>query len=266
MLKNCANSLPKSFGYALRNSVARRAGWYRKHVSAFLCASEFLKGKLIAAGFEGSRIHVLPNHVPDVIGPDMEKEQESSSGSYVGYVGRISSEKGISTLLQAAALCPSIEFQLAGRRNLSDPVTDSIPSNVQFAGFKKGTELSDFYRHSRFVVSTSNCYETFGMSVAEAMLNRRAVIVPRIGVFPEWVTEPVNGLIFEPGNARQLADRIGRLWNNPDLCKAMGQTGRKIALQRYSADAYYDRFLKIAEQLYSSPADCKQGKRKRSAA
>jgi len=164
VIRNCENSLPKSVGYALRNWVARTACWYKNNVSAYISASQFLKKKLIRAGFAARRIHVLPNVVPDPVrSPDV---LDAAAGRYVGFVGRISKEKGVFTLLRAAELCPEIEFRLAGRVDRSVRLPQSLPSNVQVSRFLKGAELARFFSGTRIVVSASECYETFGMSVA----------------------------------------------------------------------------------------------------
>ncbi len=241
-LRNCEQSLPKSFGYALRNWIARHAGWYRENVSVYTCATEFMKRKLISAGFAASRIHVLPNVVPDPVRPG--DVLEPGSGSFVGYVGRISKEKGVSTLIRAAALCPSIEFRLAGRVSHSLPLSDALPENVKLVGFLEGLELAEFFKQARIIVSPSECYETFGMTLAEAMLYARPVIASRIGVFPEWIQEGENGLLFEPGNPTELAAKIRHLWNQPRLCRAIGRAARAKASCDYSPERCYRRFMK----------------------
>jgi glycosyltransferase involved in cell wall biosynthesis len=124
-----------------------------------------------------------------------------------------------------------------------------LPANVELVGFLKGDELAAFYRDARFVVSTSECFETFGMSVGEAMQHGKAVIVSRIGVFPEFVADGQRGLLFETGNAIELAEKIHTLWSDPARCMAMGRAGRKWAHDEYAPDAYYARLIKVCEAL-----------------
>src|SRR5205823_654072 len=110
--------------------------------------------------------------------------------------------------LDAARRCPSVRFKLAGRAAGDFELPDPLPANVELVGFLKGPDLDAFYRDARFILSTSECYETFGMSVGEAMQRGKAVIVSRIGVFPEFVQEGVTGMLFESGDAAELSQKI----------------------------------------------------------
>jgi glycosyltransferase involved in cell wall biosynthesis len=244
LLNNCEGSLFKSAGYALRSGVARIAGFYRNNVTAFVCASRFLKGRMSDAGFDPQRMHLIPNVVPQA-----NADVRESEGSYVGYVGRISREKGVHVLLEAAKLCPEVRFRLAGRVADGFTLPDPLPSNVELAGFLQGDSLSAFYEDARLIVSTSECFETFGMSVGEAMQHGKAVVVSRIGVFPEFVQEGVTGLLFETGNANDLSDKIRSMWSDPYRCIEMGRAGREWARREYSPDTYYQRLIRVIESV-----------------
>jgi glycosyltransferase involved in cell wall biosynthesis len=74
------------------------------------------------------------------------------------------------------------------------------------------------------------------------------VIASRIGGLPEFVEDGVTGLLFEPGNAGELADRIRLLWDNPELCQRLGEAGRKKASREYNEQVYYQRLMSIYEQ------------------
>jgi glycosyltransferase involved in cell wall biosynthesis len=256
ILKNCEENMFESTGYALRNAIARMLGFYKNSVNAYICASHFLRNKMISAGFEASKLHVIPNIVPDV--GSKQAELNDKDGAYVAFVGRISKEKGVHVLLDAARMCPDIPFRLAGRINPSFRLPDPIPPNVQLVGFLQNDDLSGFYRRSRLFVSTSVCFETFGISVAEAMLYSKPVIVSRIGVFPEFVRDGVTGLLSEPGNAEDLASKITYLWENPELANKMGSAGREHALKAYSRETYYEKLITIlggVRKTYTGNAD-----------
>ena len=244
LLNNCEGSLIKSAGYALRSGVARVAGFYKNNVTAFVCASRFLKGRLSDAGFDPQRMHLIPNVVPQA-----EVAPRENEGSYVGYVGRISREKGVHVLLEAAGRCPEVRFRIAGRVADGFTLPDPLPPNVELAGFLQGEALAQFYEDARLIVSTSECFETFGMSVGEAMQHGTAVIVSRIGVFPEFVREGVTGLLFETGNAGDLAEKIRTLWNDPRRCIEMGRAGREWARREYSPDTYYQRLSRVIDSV-----------------
>src|SRR4051812_39287481 len=153
VLNNCEGNIFKSTGYALRSAVARVGGFYRKNVAAYICASNFLRERMIAAGFDAERLHLIPNVVPDV--SHTPYPTLTDDGAYVGYVGRISKEKGVHVLLEAARLAPEVKFKLAGRVASDFALPDPLPPNVELVGFLVGEALAEFYARSRFFVSTS---------------------------------------------------------------------------------------------------------------
>ena len=251
LLMNCEENIFKSAGYGLRNAIARMGGWYKENVTEYICASSFLRDRMEEAGFAAERIHVIPNVVPDV-----ERSTITGMPYYVAYVGRISREKGVGVLIAAAERCPEIPFRLAGKPNPSFRFPSSLPKNIHLTGFLEKKALSEFYAGARIVVSSSECYETFGISIAEAMLHEKPIVATRLGVFPEFVQEGITGMLAEPGNADDLARRIRELWERPDLCSAMGKAGRQLALREYSAEVYYDRimniFMKATQHRYAA--------------
>jgi glycosyltransferase involved in cell wall biosynthesis len=246
-LLNCESNIFKSAGYALRSYISRLSGWYKNNISAYFCASLFLYNRLVEAGFEPQRIHIIPNLMPDKAPPESTLSEDA--GEYVGYVGRVSKEKGIKVLLDAASKCPDIPFLIAGKVSQSFYLPDPLPQNVKLVGFLKDDELHDFYGHARLLVSASICFETFGISVAEAMLHSKPIIVSRIGVFPEFVQDGVTGLLSETGNAEDLSNKIRYLWERPELCYRIGKAGRKKVLKEYSPDLYYKRLMTVLEKV-----------------
>ena len=80
------------------------------------------------------------------------------------------------------------------------------------------------------------------------MMQGKPVIASRIGGIPEIVEDGVTGLLFEPGNPDDLAEKIRYLWDNADLCKKMGVAGRQKALTQYSPEKYYQRLMAVYEK------------------
>lgn len=79
--------------------------------------------------------------------------------------------------------------------------------------------------------------------MSEAMSHALPVIASRIGGLPEFVEDGVTGLLFEPGNPSELADKIRLLWGNPELCKRMGEAGRQKANREYNEEVYYQALM-----------------------
>ena len=240
VVHNCENNIGKSLGYALRNYVARTRRYYLDNVTFYIALTEFQKKRLIEEGFPADRICVIPN-MADSNG----SEQAQLLGDYVGFVGRISPEKGISTLVKAAELCREIQFKAAGSYDRFPEIVKNAPGNFDVVGHLDKPQLKQFYADSRIIILCSICYEGFPSVLLEAMLHGKPVICSRIGGLPEIVDEGETGLLFEPGNAEDLAEKVHYLWNRKELCRQMGQAGREKVLREYSADKYYERLMKV---------------------
>lgn len=246
-LRNCTGGWAKSAGYAVRNFVARAWKLYRRHVVRYTVLTDFQRRQLVQEGFPDDRIDVVPNMV------DFSETPASPVvGSYVGYVGRISPEKGIATLLEAARSCADIGFKAAGACHGAADLMGRRPRNFDFLGHLAGGQLASFYADSRIVVLCSVWHEGFPTTILEAMAAGRPVICSRIGGLPEIVDEGETGLLFQPGDAEDLARKIRYLWDHPDLCRQMGQAGREKVLREYSLQRYYDRLMAAYEKVFDS--------------
>lgn len=242
MIKNCRNNYVESTVYALRGMTARRFGLISKNVTLFIAVSEFQRRKLTEGGIDRKKIIVLPHMVNT---PDFTADPVL--GRYVAFVGRISEEKGIDTLLSAAKNLPEASFSFAGGFTQALGMKSDASNNVEFVGWLDRAQLSNFYRMARFVVVPSKCYETFGLVILEAMSHGLPVIASRIGGLPEVIDDGVTGVFFEPGNSYDLASKIKLLWKNPQVCRKMGQAAREKVVAEYSEEKYYDRLLSVYE-------------------
>ena len=242
VLRNCERNLFKSIGYALRNYVARRGRMFADNVTLYATSTEFARQKLIAAGFPAERIITVPNIVKST------EPADDVPGDYVGYIGRISPEKGVHVLVDAARKSPGVSFKATGSTTRMPRLPDEAPQNFEFVGFVDEQELERFYARSRLIVMCTLCYEGFGQVSAEAMMRGKPVIASRIGGMAEIVDDGVTGLLFEPGDADELAEKVRTLWEQPGLCRRMGRAGREKALREYTHEAYYDRLMEACRK------------------
>ena len=189
------------------------------------------------------RIAVIPN-----MASSNGIEPSSGQGQFVAYVGRVSPEKGISTLIAAATKCPDIPFRIVGSYDRMPSVLKQAPRNCIFAGHLTGTELEECYKSSRIVVLPSLWFEGIPTVLVDSMMAGKPVVASRIGGIPEIVDDGITGLMFEPGNAEDLAEKTRNLWNRSDVCRQMGQAGREKALREYSPDKYYERLMAAYER------------------
>ncbi len=242
-LKNCEGSALKSLGYALRSYVARKARLYRANVSVYVCLTEFQRGRLVSEGYPPDRMAVIPNMVPPV-----DDVGDGGVGDYVGFAGRVSPEKGVDVFVAAAKKCPDIKFVVAGNYDRMPGILQSSPRNCTFLGHLCSGDLARFYASSRMIVVPSVWYEAFGLCAVEAQMHGKAVICSRRGALPDIVAEGAAGMLFDAGDADDLAEKVRHLWDHPDLCRAIGEAGRRRALYEYSPRTYYQRLMGVYEK------------------
>lgn len=138
-----------------------------------------------------------------------EEKPEVKRGDYLLYFGRLSLEKGLETLIDAA-LVTGYELRVAGSGPLEKFVIEKTRNlkpetrNLTFVGFKKNSELTKLIRNSAFVVVPSEWYENNPMTIVEAFSMGKPVIGANIGGIPELVNNE-TGFLFESGNKKDLA-------------------------------------------------------------
>ena len=242
---NCEGSMFRSVGYALRNFVARKTGAYKKCVTYFACLTEFQKQKLIDAGFDRDHIFVFYNYIEDHPEDLMLERREDD---YVGFVGRMSEEKGYDLLLTVAKRHPEMRFKFAGYIR-EDAQLEELP-NVEYCGQLNAEQLRDFYNGARFIAMPSRFYEGFPIVLLEAFSHGKACVVPEHGCFPELVyyNQEFSGEMFEPMNADSLEEKVVELWNDEALLAQLSKNARRNYEDRFvkrGLNIKWDKFLRI---------------------
>lgn len=241
---NCEHSRLKSIGYAARNAVARRGKYYRDCVDMFACITDFQRRKLIQAGFPPEKIVVIPNSmdVPPLI--------DCEAGNYVAYSGRISREKGVDMIIEAARRHPDIPFKLAGAVRDTDLVAD-LPSNVELAGYLSGEKLRDFYANARFFVMASRWYEGFPMTILEAARFAKPMVAPDHGGFTEIIGrgEDAIGILVSPGNSISLSNAVYELWSSFSMIQQLGWKAYDKLKHTYSIDVVSAQWSKLLDKI-----------------
>jgi glycosyltransferase involved in cell wall biosynthesis len=251
LLKNCRGDIVESLAFALRNFLARKGRFFLDNVTVFVALNSFQKRWLVESGFPSSRVCVLPHMVSFE-----HTGSRDSNGQYIAYAGRISAEKGIKVLIEAMRLTPEYLLRIAGDYSGMPELLSSAPPNVQFMGQLNSIQLSKFYQEARFLVVPSICLEPFPLVVGEAMSFGLPIIASRLGGLPEMIHDGVNGLLFEPGNAEDLAKKMKVLWGSPALCREMGQVAREITISRYGEEEYYWNLMVVYEKSMALNKKC----------
>lgn len=212
-------------------------------IEYFICPSNFIAKKVIEFGISKNKIRVIPNFIEKISNISTDK------ADYILYFGRISQEKGIETLLKAIESLPNIKFVFAGKGPLEHKLQNY--NNIEYVGFKQKTELDKLIAESLFTLCPSECYENSPMSVLESQAMFTPVIGSEIGGIPELIDDGVDGLLFKPGDAKDLESKIQLLYNNKELLKQYSiRCNEKI--KRFSVDNYYNKLLEVYKEAINN--------------
>jgi glycosyltransferase involved in cell wall biosynthesis len=221
--------------------------WTRK-VNLYIALTNFAREKYIQGGLPSEKIVVKPNFVtPD---PGVGQGQ----GRYALYVGRLSVEKGLDTLLAAwKQLNGKLTLKIVGDGPLADEVKGAVQSlsNVEWLGLKSMAEVHTLMGDATVLIFPSKWYETFGRVAVEAFAKGTPVIGANIGAIQGLIDPGRTGLHFQPGNAEDLALKVNWLIDHPDTLKQMRQEARSEFESKYTAQINY----KILIDIYNNAID-----------
>lgn len=169
-------------------------------------------------------------------------------GDYYLFFGRISVEKGISTLISAFSKRPGQKLKIAGTGPLKNLVEEAakINPNIEYVGFRTGRELELLIRNSSFVILPSEWYENNPLSLVEAYNFGKPVIGANIGGIPELINDGSNGFIFESGNIQALESKID-VSSNITLSEyqSLSRSVSDFARQNFDREKHYLKLIDI---------------------
>ncbi|MBU4264375.1 MAG: glycosyltransferase family 4 protein [Proteobacteria bacterium] len=226
--------------------IHRFLGTFRNKVDRYFALTEFAKSRMVLGGVPEDLITVKPNFLPDPPKPSYKP------GNYALFVGRLSREKGIVTLLKAWAGVENLPLWVAG----DGPVMSELLSNdlvqkerVRLLGYQSKEKIRQLMQESAFIVIPSEWYEGFPMVVLESFAAGKPVLCSRIGSLNELINEGVTGCKFDPGDAKDLAGVVINAMGKAGLLAEMGKAARLEFEHKYSADVARDLLLREYEQV-----------------
>jgi glycosyltransferase involved in cell wall biosynthesis len=218
--------------------------WNQK-VTLFFAPSEFARQKFIQGGLPAHRIVVKMNSVFPDPGPG------DGQGNYAVFVGRLSEEKGLNTLLKAwAHLREPLPLTIIGDGPMSQQVLEASQQDprVVWLGRKARDEVLAIIGRASCLVMPSICYETFGRTIVESFAKGTPVIASRLGAMAERVEDGHTGLLFEPGNAVDLVAKLQLHLSDP---ARMRRAARQEFEKKYQGEQNYAALTAIYQQALS---------------
>ena len=231
--------------------VHRALRTWTRQVDVFIALTEFASEKFVKGGFPARKIVVKPNFA--FARNDVTR---SVRDNHFLYVGRLSEEKGIATLLDAWRIVGrDCRLRVVGTGPLA-PVNGAYlkEPNIEFLGERSVSEVADLMERSRSVVFPSLVYEGMPRTIIEAFATGTPVIASRLGAMAEIVTDGVTGIHFESGNAADLAAKVKWAWNHPAEMEAMGRAASREYETKYTAERNYKLLMDIYRRALVSCA------------
>ena len=240
-------SLPLSAVVFAETALPRMLGLYSRKVDRIAVPSRFYREKLIEWGWSADKLVYVPNFV------DVESFSTSwTENDYFVFAGRLAPEKGIGTLIRAAAKAGQ-RLVIAGtgpEEAMLRRLAETTGADVTFAGYVSGENLFRLIGESRALVLPSEWYENAPISILEAYALGRPVIGAAIGGIPEMVREGETGRTASSGSVEDLANTLSEIAAlSPGRRSDMGLEGRRWISTEFSRDAYRGRMLDLYHSL-----------------
>jgi glycosyltransferase involved in cell wall biosynthesis len=244
VLNRCIkNSVAMSALVWLESTVHKLFGLYADTVAQFVVPSRFFLTKFAEWGIDTRRFV----HVPNSVDVDAHVPHGEPGDAFV-YLGRLAPEKGVATLIRAAAAA-RVQLRIIGTGSEESQLRGlaaELGGDVEFLGYLRGAKLQDAISSARAVVVPSEWYENAPLAVLETSALARPVIGADIGGIPELIRHGETGFVFRSGDTYALTDILSRVAGMPgETLTRMGRAGREWMRAEFTPAAYRDRMISI---------------------
>lgn len=236
-------SRPQSAVVAAMTAFHRVRRTWAERVDTYIALTEFGRRKFVEAGLPAEKIVVKPNFV-------FESAIQTESrwpGEMALFFGRLSTEKGVSLLLEAWEGLQDVPLTIAGNgplRGEVEQLAERQPS-VRYVGQRSQAEVLGLVRRARFVVVPSVCFEGFPRAIVESYACGKPVVASRLGAMEELVQHGGTGYLFTAGSSTDLRTTTLQLWRDTSAAQRMGEAGRGEFEARYTPDRNHEQLMDI---------------------
>ncbi len=230
-------------------TLHRAISTWKKMVNLYITLTDFTRQKFIQAGLPADKIVVKPNFVyPD---PGMGE----GNGNYAIFIGRLSPEKGLDTLLAAWQLLGGkIPLKIIGDGPLSNQVREAVTKlpYVKWLGRLPIQEVYTLIGEAKFLIFPSQWYETFGRVAIEAFAKGTPVIASNLGNMSSMIESGRTGFHFSPGDPNDLAALVEYALTHPEKLRKMRFEARSEFEAKYTAQQNYHKLMDIYKLAIAS--------------
>jgi glycosyltransferase involved in cell wall biosynthesis len=226
--------------------VHRALRTWTEKVGVYIALTDFARGKFIDGGLPAEAIVVKPNFIHPDPGPGKGR------GEYMLFVGRLSQEKGIDTLLEAwEKFGGKVPLRIVGDGPLAPKVAEAAErlGKVEWLGRQPKERVLALMKDARALLFPSVCYENAPMVIAEAYAVGLPVIASYLGGMSSLICHGRTGLHFRPGDPKDLSDKVEWSLEHPAEFERMRGGARAEFEAKYTAEENYRMLMEIYESV-----------------
>lgn len=229
-------------------------------IDAYVLTNDFMRGKMAAAGFENSKLHVIPTFFGENDETTMaNKTNRAASTVKLLYIGNLDESKGIYDLISALAVAKGrgarLVLEVVGGLHASENnrakklVNDSgLADTVRFLPFVASGDVYRKYLESNVTVLPARWPENLPNTLIESVYFHRPVLVPSFGSFLSTTNDDV-AFYYEWQSADSLADRLVELAANPSEVERKSENCERFYIENYSGEAHLKRLLTLFQEV-----------------
>lgn len=236
----------------------KRETWSKK-VDRMLCLTEFAKSKFVEAGLPGEMLTVKPNFVKDVFQKENFSESVDRKENFYLFIGRISEEKGIRTLVDAWSSFKNqsnAKLLILGDGPIKKELQKISEGNsmISWLGFMEREQVLDYLLKAKALIFPSEWFEGMPMTILEAFSAATPVLSTNIGSQAEIVEHEKTGLQFEAGDQNKLIEALERFESNKAKQREMSLAARREYEEKYTPEVNRKKLESIYGKLISKQA------------
>lgn len=236
--------------YAISISRMWRTGVIQKYITKYIALNYFVAKKLAVSGIPDANIEICGNFIEPLASSFSNKK------NYILFLGRLSAEKGINTLLHALSKLDNVRLKIAGsgpeESNLKEQAKRYCRNNVDFLGHVSGDEKYKLIAEAQCMIVPSEWYENFPVSVMESLSLGTPVIASNIGGLPDMIEHNVTGLLFKAGDPDNLAECIKSLLSDSVRLTEMSNHATTAAKNKFSPEKHLNQLIDIYQHAITA--------------
>jgi len=220
---------------------------FKNKINKFIALNSFSKNIFVKAGYNPDKIIVKPNSASAD-----QKLATDNPQNYILFAGRLSNEKGLFTLLKAAANVPKLPLKIIGSGPLENSAREFISNNklnhIEILGYQPQKVFEKFLANALATVLPSECFENCPLTVINSLYLGTPVIASKTGGMADFVSEPIAGKLFIPGDVNDLTKKLNFILENKDKIIKMRPNVRKWGTDNFSPENNYKKLINIYNQ------------------